>query len=328
MAIASASSAFPIARWIKGDATNNLKTDAPFQNDLLNALVRVRRNSFYPKNGGREFDAYGSGVVVKTQLDAKANEGYVWVMTADHVVAPRKAIGGNDPQTTIYIGFGNGDTDANKPGLEVQSVTRGPIVDGKQADVAIVRYFADNLLKLPDKLTAIPIVGWDGDKKALVDQAGSGNYAKSVDTSVFEYNLSVNDPGKLRIGLNTIDAAEDTSYDDADTGKSWAFKSLRSDLTFQIGKDDAISADAYFTNGDSGGGTFEKVKDKWGLIGIHSYSEIPSGGNPRDGLKQWDVDVANAAYADWLKKGLQPVPEPASVFVLTATIVALVRRRR
>lgn len=333
LAVALATAASPIARWMKGDPPNNLKTDADLPGDLLNSFIRTRKNSFYPKNGGKEFDAYASGVVVKTQLDEKKNEGYIWIATADHVVAPRKAENGENPMTSLYIGFGNGDTDKNKPITPVEKVFRGPIIGGKRADIAIIRYFADNLLKLPDKLQAIPIGGWSGDKKNVVVMAGSGDYAKSADAEEWLYNVTTKDSGVLRRGINTIDEAVVNSFTDQGSTIEYKYQSLKSKLDFQFDeKGKAYSADAYFLGSDSGGATLEKSGDKWNVVGIHSVSE-GSQVDPtkmKDGYKQWDANIGHKDYAEWLKQSLAPVPEPTSLlaFGLGLAATALAKRAR
>jgi hypothetical protein len=327
----AASDCLAIARWMRGDQPNRLVTDAPLPADMLSSFVRTRKNSFYPRVGGREFDSYGSGVVVKTQIDREADKGWVWILTADHVVAPRKSINGQEPQTSIYIGFGNGDAENNKPSYAAEKIFRGPVVEGKRVDMAIIRYYTDNLLRLPQNLKSVPIFQWSGNTRADVTMVGSGDYAKSASAEEWFYNVSSKDPGVLRRGLNKINGAVVHDDDDDETGGIYKYQALQSKLDFQFGDDGkAFSGDAYFLGSDSGGATLEKQGDNWGVIGIHAVSE-KSQRDPlvmKDGYKQWDVAVGDRAYAEWLRDSLKPVPEPSTVAGLAAGLMLFAKHRR
>jgi len=78
--------------------------------------------------------------------------------------------------------------------------------------------------------------------------------------------------------------------------------------------------EAFFGNGDSGGGTFVKVGNQWELAGINAYVTPTSGGYCASSA------IAIPQYANWISANA-PAPEPASLSLsikLTSTNTVMV----
>ena len=309
----------PIARWISGDARDDLKSDAAVPDGYKKAIVRVGKP--LGKLGKKFFGPISSGVVIRVKIADDGKSADVWVLTADHVTQPAK----DRAFLGVFIGFGNAEREF--PQFEAQQIIRGKDIKapvrGKPIDLAILKVNIADIKDLPRDMKVPEIHEVDKDKQLFV--AGYGRTAKAFveDTTELKewYQIDNSIPiGTLRIGLDMLnDRPKDFKIDkDADHPIEYLFDALEGSLAFQRGirKENKergfVAGDAYVLGGDSGGPTLQEfceVCGTWQLVGIHSISnKEDSDKRVYPGYRWWDVDVFKYKAEIELKAGITPRP--------------------
>lgn len=327
-----------LARWIKGDKPDDMKTDAPIDEGVRNCIVRVGKaiGKLNFKGQDKFFGPISSGIIIRIKYDdgLLAKGADIWVLTSDHGTRkPQK--GGFEG---VRIGFGDQTREAGYPNYPAAEVIAAEKIKdpggGKPIDLSIVRVRIDDVSKIPDKLTP-PVIG-----EVLKDQqlilAGYGRTSSMFDNKddvpgyLFDKTIPV---GTLRSGYDKLNALE-ADHQTSQSGEKgidereivYKYDSLvgRLEYGYEVGKDAKMelvyyAGDGYVLGGDSGGPTLQKTDDKWTLVGIHSESENPNkDGKLVSGSNWWDVDLSK--YKKEIEKAAgfaaQPEPQPLSLSVL------------
>lgn len=292
-----------IARLLRGDTAIPPKKNFDLPDGIRNCVVRIRRETSFINRaaGGLVKKNYtGTGVIVFTK--EQGDQTKFKILSADHVLRPKKKEGDEEFDTDYYFDFGDGDEGDHLPDsiLFGTSISRVPAIDGKLTDMALITGSIETT-KVP-KLTIPEIRDVDGQSELIMAGCGNSVADYGKDRDGWYFNVTTNKTGVFRSGNCAIDKLVDNStYSDADTGIEYDFAGIDSRMKFEEANGKLIFGSAFMTNGDSGGPAFQVVNGKWRLVGIHSSSVILDGKIRQNNVQSMVRILGKKQYGDWLK---------------------------